>query len=134
MRDTDMQSELAIWTCHAGEVDMQLEIIVIPVSDVDRNRCLYDSSGWKLDIGKRFKDGCRVIQSAPSGSNSSIFCREVSVADPGRRLVSVSLFCALTNKTLDGSLARSCLCGEVQYLIATRPPMQSYFDQRGYCS
>jgi catechol 2,3-dioxygenase-like lactoylglutathione lyase family enzyme len=65
-------------------VDMKFEIVVIPVSDVDRAKEFYKKLGWRLDAdfdnGKDF----RVIQFTPPGSGSSvIFGRNVTAATPG---------------------------------------------------
>ena len=64
-------------------VDMKLEIVVIPVSDVDRAKAFYASLGWRLDAdfaGPEF----RVIQFTPPGSGASvIFGKNVTAAAPG---------------------------------------------------
>jgi catechol 2,3-dioxygenase-like lactoylglutathione lyase family enzyme len=65
-------------------VDMKLEIVVIPVSDVDRAKEFYAKLGWRLDAdfdnGKDF----RVIQFTPPGSQCSvIFGKNVTAAAPG---------------------------------------------------
>lgn len=66
-----------------GVIDMKLEIVVIPVSDVDRAKEFYASLGWRLDAdfpGNEF----RVIQFTPPGSPCSvIFGKNVSAAPPG---------------------------------------------------
>jgi catechol 2,3-dioxygenase-like lactoylglutathione lyase family enzyme len=65
-------------------VDMKFEIVVIPVSDVDRAKEFYAKLGWRLDAdfdnGKDF----RVVQFTPPGSGCSvIFGRNVTAAAPG---------------------------------------------------
>jgi catechol 2,3-dioxygenase-like lactoylglutathione lyase family enzyme len=65
-------------------VDMKFEIVVIPVSDVDRAKEFYAKLGWRLDAdfdnGKDF----RVVQFTPPGSGCSvIFGRNVTPAAPG---------------------------------------------------
>jgi catechol 2,3-dioxygenase-like lactoylglutathione lyase family enzyme len=63
---------------------MKLEVVVIPVSDVDRAREFYASLGWRLDADFRFDNGFRVIQFTPPGSGSSIqFGAKVTPAAPG---------------------------------------------------
>ncbi len=54
-----------------GNVDMKLEIIVIPVSDVDRAKEFYESLGWRLDADLG-NDDVRVVQFTPQGSGCSI--------------------------------------------------------------
>jgi catechol 2,3-dioxygenase-like lactoylglutathione lyase family enzyme len=73
-------------TSNAGvaTVDMKFEIVVIPVSDVDRAKEFYGKLGWRLDAdydsGKEF----RVIQFTPLGSGCSIiFGKNVTPAAPG---------------------------------------------------
>jgi catechol 2,3-dioxygenase-like lactoylglutathione lyase family enzyme len=65
-------------------VDMKLEIVVIPVSDVDRAKAFYQNLGWRLDADFASGDGWRVIQFTPPASNASvIFGSNVTAATPG---------------------------------------------------
>ena len=65
-------------------VDMKLEVVVIPVADVDRAKSFYGSLGWRLDADFAAADGWRVVQFTPPGSACSvIFGREVTAAAPG---------------------------------------------------
>jgi catechol 2,3-dioxygenase-like lactoylglutathione lyase family enzyme len=65
-------------------VDMKLEIVVIPVSDVDRARNFYAGLGWRLDADFAAGDDWRVIQFTPPGSGASvIFGKNVTAAAPG---------------------------------------------------
>jgi catechol 2,3-dioxygenase-like lactoylglutathione lyase family enzyme len=67
-----------------GDVDMKLEVIVIPVSDVDRAKSFYTGLGWRLDADVSGKDGFRVVQVTPPGSPCSvIFGANVTTAAPG---------------------------------------------------
>jgi catechol 2,3-dioxygenase-like lactoylglutathione lyase family enzyme len=54
----------------AGE--FRLEVVVIPVSDVDRAKAFYDSLGWRLDADLAKDDNYRVVQFTPPGSTCSI--------------------------------------------------------------
>lgn len=64
-------------------MDMKLEILVIPVSDVDRAKKFYESLGWRHDADFPGND-FRVIQFTPPGSPSSvIFGKNVTAAAPG---------------------------------------------------
>jgi catechol 2,3-dioxygenase-like lactoylglutathione lyase family enzyme len=68
----------------ARGVDMKLEVVVIPVSDVDRAKQFYASLGWRLDADFAAGDDYRVIQFTPPGSPSSIiFGKNVTAAAPG---------------------------------------------------
>jgi catechol 2,3-dioxygenase-like lactoylglutathione lyase family enzyme len=67
-----------------SEVDMKLEIVVIPVSDVDRAKAFYASLGWRLDADFAGGDDYRVIQFTPPGSGCSvIFGKNVTAATSG---------------------------------------------------
>jgi catechol 2,3-dioxygenase-like lactoylglutathione lyase family enzyme len=68
----------------ARAIDMKLEIVVIPVSDVDRAKAFYASLGWRLDADFTADDDYRVIQFTPPGSGCSvIFGKNVTAAAPG---------------------------------------------------
>jgi catechol 2,3-dioxygenase-like lactoylglutathione lyase family enzyme len=67
-----------------ARVDMKLEVVVIPVSDVDRAKEFYGRLGWRLDADFAAGDGFRVIQFTPPGSGCSvIFGKNVTAAAPG---------------------------------------------------
>jgi len=67
-----------------ARVDMKLEIVVIPVSDVDRAKEFYGRLGWRLDADFAHGDDWRVIQFTPPGSGCSvIFGKNVTAAAPG---------------------------------------------------
>ena len=67
-----------------GTIDMKLEIVVVPVSDVDRAKTFYASLGWRLDADFASDDDWRVIQFTPPGSPTSvIFGKNVTAAAPG---------------------------------------------------
>src|SRR5208283_2616954 len=67
-----------------ASVDMKLEIVVIPVSDVDRAKEFYGRIGWRLDADFAAGDDFRVIQFTPPGSGCSvIFGKNVTAATPG---------------------------------------------------
>jgi catechol 2,3-dioxygenase-like lactoylglutathione lyase family enzyme len=68
----------------AKTIDMRLEVVVIPVSNVDRAKRFYTDLGWRLDIDYRAEDDFRVIQFTPPGSGCSvIFGENVTAAAPG---------------------------------------------------
>jgi catechol 2,3-dioxygenase-like lactoylglutathione lyase family enzyme len=56
----------------AATVDLKLEAVVIPVSDVDRAKAFYTGLGWRLDADFPFDNGFRVVQLTPPGSGCSI--------------------------------------------------------------
>ena len=78
------QSDSAASRAKAATVDMKLEVVVIPVADVDRAKEFYGRLGWRLDADFRFDNGFRVVQFTPPGSGSSIqFGTKVTAAAPG---------------------------------------------------
>ncbi len=81
---TQTRSEQATPRAGAGKVEMKLEVVVIPVSDVDRAKRFYQGLGWRLDADFPGKDDFRVVQMTPPGSPCSIhFGRGVTTAVPG---------------------------------------------------
>jgi catechol 2,3-dioxygenase-like lactoylglutathione lyase family enzyme len=77
-------SATASESAKARTVDMKLEVVVIPVSDVDRAKRFYGGLGWRLDADFASGDDYRVIQFTPPGSPSSvIFGKNVTAATPG---------------------------------------------------
>jgi catechol 2,3-dioxygenase-like lactoylglutathione lyase family enzyme len=67
----------------AATVDLKLEVVVLPVSDVDRAKRFYDGLGWRLDADFSGPDW-RVVQMTPPGSPCSIqFGKGTTTAAPG---------------------------------------------------
>ena len=67
-----------------SNVDMRLEVVIIPVADVDRSKRFYGGLGWRLDADFATEDGWRVVQATPPGSPCSIlFGRGITTAEPG---------------------------------------------------
>jgi len=63
---------------------MKLEVLVVPVSDVDRAKAFYQSLGWREDIDHVAGDNFRVVQFTPPGSEASIIIgKGISEAKPG---------------------------------------------------
>jgi catechol 2,3-dioxygenase-like lactoylglutathione lyase family enzyme len=64
--------------------DLKLEVVVIPVSDVDRAKEFYTELGWRLDADFPFDNGFRVVQFTPPGSGCSLqFGANITSAAPG---------------------------------------------------
>lgn len=84
MTTMEAPDAIVIETPKAQSVDMKLEIVVIPVSDVDRAKRFYGDLGWRLDADFASGDEFRVIQFTPQGSATSIiFGTNVTPAAPG---------------------------------------------------
>jgi len=65
-------------------MDMKLEVVVLPVADVDRTKDFYGSLGWREDADFSASDGLRVVQFTPPGSEASvIFGDRLTTAAPG---------------------------------------------------
>src|SRR5512145_1857801 len=65
-------------------IDMKFEIVVLPVSDVDRAKKFYQSLGWRLDAEYDSGKDFRIMQFTPPGSGCSIiFGKNVTAAAPG---------------------------------------------------
>ena len=77
-------SETANETRRGSAVDMKLEVVVLPVSDVDRAKRFYGALGWRLDADFDKGDAFRVVQFTPPGSSCSVhFGRGITNAAPG---------------------------------------------------
>lgn len=65
-------------------VDMKLEVVVIPVADVDRAKQFYTQLGWRLDVDLVKDDQFRVVHFTPPGSHCSVlFGNGVTTEEPG---------------------------------------------------
>lgn len=79
-----MRSETPTQSTRTRPVDTKLEVVVIPVSDVDRAKRFYESLGWRLDADFANDADFRVIQFTPPGSGCAIiFGKNVTAAAPG---------------------------------------------------
>jgi len=84
MSSTDIQHEYSIDRATAPKAAMKVEVVIIPVSDVERAKRFYASLGWRLDIDFAASEDYRVIQFTPPGSACSIiFGSGVTASAPG---------------------------------------------------
>jgi catechol 2,3-dioxygenase-like lactoylglutathione lyase family enzyme len=84
MNSTQVESEAVIDSTRACSVDMKLEVVVIPVSDVERAKRFYGDLGWRLDADFIIGDDFRGVQFTPPGSPASIhFGKGLTTAAPG---------------------------------------------------
>jgi len=106
-------------------VDMNLEVVTLPVADVDRAKSFYQSLGWRFDIDLVVSDDVRTVQFTPPHSGCSIqFGKGGTAAEPGSAAGLI-----LVVKDIDA--ARDDLVGrgvEVSEVEEARPPA---FDQGG---
>jgi catechol 2,3-dioxygenase-like lactoylglutathione lyase family enzyme len=67
-----------------GTIEMKLEAVTVPVSDIDRAKRFYRSLGWRLDIDFELPAGGRAVQLTPPRSECSIaFGKGLTTAEPG---------------------------------------------------
>ena len=90
MTSTNATSEQTKPTQVARGVDMRLEVVTLPVSDVDRAKRFYQRLGWRLDADIVRGENFRVVQLTPPHSECSVsFGTGLTTAEPGsaRRLL-----------------------------------------------
>jgi len=79
---TQVRSEIE--TLGTRTIDMKLEVVVIPVSDIDRAKRFYGNLGWRLDADFVRGDEFRAVQVTPPGSSCSVhFGTGITSAVPG---------------------------------------------------
>jgi catechol 2,3-dioxygenase-like lactoylglutathione lyase family enzyme len=81
---TDASSTSSAPTPDVQPGEVRLEVVVLPVSDVDRAKRFYQDLGWRLDADIAAGDDFRIVQLTPAGSACSIqFGTNVASAAPG---------------------------------------------------
>jgi catechol 2,3-dioxygenase-like lactoylglutathione lyase family enzyme len=84
MSSTEVRSSGASGGATAGKVDLRLEVVIIPVSDVERSKRFYESLEWRLDADLVKGNEFRVVQFTPPGSGCSVgFGTGVTASAPG---------------------------------------------------
>jgi catechol 2,3-dioxygenase-like lactoylglutathione lyase family enzyme len=84
MSGTGASSETSTQIPEVGTVDMKLEVVTLPVSDVDRAKRFYQSLGWRLDADFAAGDDVRLVQMTPPHSQCSIhFGKGFTAMKPG---------------------------------------------------
>ena len=125
MASTDVSSESKGGTQGALGVDMNLEVVTLPVSDVDRAKTFYQSLGWRFDIDLVVSDEVRTVQFTPPHSQCSIqFGKGRTTAEPGSAQ-SLILVVDDIDAAREDLISRGVDVSEVQ---EARPPG---FDQGG---
>lgn len=67
MNSTQVHADTAVGASRAAQSDLKLEVVVIPVSDVNRAKRFYEELGWRLDLDCAANKQYRVIQFTPPG-------------------------------------------------------------------
>jgi catechol 2,3-dioxygenase-like lactoylglutathione lyase family enzyme len=119
MSSTDADSAASADTAKAGTLDYSLEVVTLPVSDVDRAKSFYQRLGWRFDADIEVDDEHRTVQFTPPHSPCSIqFGKGVTEAEPGS--VSNTF---LVVKDIDAARAELISRGvEVSEVAEMKPP------------
>jgi catechol 2,3-dioxygenase-like lactoylglutathione lyase family enzyme len=84
MSDVEVSGQAAGGTAPVGAGEFRLEVVVLPVSDVDRAKEFYGDLGWRLDADVTPGEDLRLVQFTPPGSGCSIqFGTNITSAAPG---------------------------------------------------
>jgi catechol 2,3-dioxygenase-like lactoylglutathione lyase family enzyme len=84
MGASDVRADPSTDAPEVGAIDMKLEVVLLPVSDVDRAKNFYQSLGWRFDIDLVVSDDVRTVQMTPPHSQCSIqFGKGGTTAEPG---------------------------------------------------
>jgi catechol 2,3-dioxygenase-like lactoylglutathione lyase family enzyme len=84
MSSTDAGTANSPATAELSTIDMGLEVVTVPVSDVDRAKRFYESLGWRLDIDLDVNEDFRQVQMTPPHSQCSIhFGKGITTMEPG---------------------------------------------------
>ena len=84
MSTTDASTESATASTPPKPGELKLEVVALPVSDVDRAKDFYEGLGWRLDADLEFGEDIRVVQFTPPGSGCSIsFGKGLTTLEPG---------------------------------------------------
>ncbi len=129
MTSTGTSSGTSTEVPEAGTIDMRLEVVTLPVSDVDRAKRFYQSLGWRLDADFSAGDDVRGVQFTPPHSQCSIHIgKGLTAAEPGsvdRLMLAVE----------DIDAARSDLVSrgvDVSEVYESRPPGFESIEGRSY--
>jgi catechol 2,3-dioxygenase-like lactoylglutathione lyase family enzyme len=115
MSATEDRSSDGSGTASVVSVDLKLEVVVIPVSDVDRAKEYYGKLEWRLDADFPFDNGFRVVQFTPPGSGCSVqFGTKITSAAPGSAQ-GLYLIVSDIEPVRDGLTARGVEVSEVFY-------------------
>ena len=129
MDSTGASTDTSTETPGVGTIDMKLEVVTLPVSDVDRAKRFYESLGWRLDADLSGGDDFRALQFTPPHSQCSIhFGKGVTAAEPGSadRLI---LAVKDINAARDDLLSRGV---DVSEVYESRPPGFESIEGRSY--
>jgi len=129
MSSTGASTDTSTEVSEVGTIDMKLEVVTLPVSDVDRAKSFYQSLGWRLDADFAAGDDFRGVQFTPPRSQCSIhFGKGITTAEPGsvQRL-------ELVVEDIDAARADLISRGvDVSEVYESRPPGFESIEGRSY--
>jgi catechol 2,3-dioxygenase-like lactoylglutathione lyase family enzyme len=129
MASTEASSHTSTERPSPATIDLKLEVVTLPVSDIDRAKRFYESLGWRLDADITRGDDFRVVQFTPPHSQCSIhFGKGLTRAAPGtvdRLILAVKDIGSARNELI----SRGAEVGEV---YETRPPGTESGTDRSY--
>src|SRR3954447_26794139 len=129
MSSTDKTTESEAEVPEVGTIDMKLEVVTLPVSDVDRAKRFYQRLGWRLDADFSAGDKIRGVQFTPPHSGCSIhFGKGLTKAEPGsadRMLLAVEDIDAAREDLISRGI-------EVSEVYESRPPGFESVEGRSY--
>jgi catechol 2,3-dioxygenase-like lactoylglutathione lyase family enzyme len=84
MSTNEVRSNDAARSAGVARIDMKLEVVVLPVSDIDRAKEFYERIGWRLNLDRSAGEDFRLVQFTPPDSCCSVhFGKNVTSAAPG---------------------------------------------------
>src|SRR4051794_15345480 len=126
---TGVSSATSMENPEVGTIDMKLEVVTLPVADVDRAKSFYGSLGWRFDIDLVVNEEVRTVQFTPPRSSCSIqFGTGGTTAAPGSAQL-VFLVVDDIDAARDDLVGRGVDVSEVQ---EARPPGFDADDGRSY--
>src|SRR4051794_11746318 len=131
---SDVRSATSMETTGVSTIDMALEVVQVPVSDIDRAKRFYQSLGWRFDIDLVISDDFRTVQFTPPHSGCSIqFGKGGTAAEPGSA-AGLILVVSDIDAARDDLVGRGVEVSEVQ---EARPPGfedggRSYFARASF--
>ena len=130
MASTDVSGDASMETPEIGGIDMNLEVVTLPVSDVDRAKGFYQSLGWRLDIDLVVSDEIRLLQFTPPHSECSIHLGKGggTAAEPGS-VQGLILAVEDIDAARDDLISRGV---EVTEVDESRPPGFESLEGRSY--
>ena len=110
-------------------MDMKLEVVTVPVSDVDRAKSFYESLGWRLDIDLVVSDDVRTVQFTPPHSQCSIHVgKGLTSMEPGS-LDRLMLVVGDIDAVRDDLISRGV---DVSEVVENKPPGFESIEGRSY--